>query len=93
MPAKVNRVTVGRKEECLPALCLDPEEPSLSTLAFFFLEEPESEAVGLFSTAGVDRALFLKSSLSLSNAGSILTKTHIISILADTFLKRYTGEI
>lgn len=52
--------------------CLDPEELSLSTLGFFFLCDPESEDAGLFSTAGVDKALFLNSSLSLSRAGSIL---------------------
>lgn len=56
----------------LPATCLDPEELSLSGLGFFFLCDPESEGACLFSTAGVDRALFLKSSRSLSRAGSIL---------------------
>lgn len=61
----------------LPALSFDPEELSLSTLGFFFLCDPESEEAGLFSTAGVDRALFLNSSLSLSRAGSILPgRTH-----------------
>lgn len=38
----------------------------------FFLCVPESELTGLFSTAGVDRALFLNRSPSLSRAGSIL---------------------
>lgn len=56
----------------IPLLCLDPEELSFSTLGFFFLDDPESDEACLFSTAGVERALFLNSSLSLSRAGSIL---------------------
>lgn len=54
----------------LPTLSFD--ELSLSVLGFFFLWDPESELAGLFSTAGVDSALFLNNSLSLSRAGSIL---------------------
>lgn len=55
----------------LPELFLDPEELSLSTLGFFFLWDPDSDAAGRFSTAGVERALFWNSSRSLSRAGSI----------------------
>lgn len=44
----------------------------MSVLGFFFLCDPDSELAGLLSTAGVDRALFLNNSLSLSRAGSIL---------------------
>ncbi len=54
-------------------LFLEDDDVSLSGLLFFFLEDPEaSEVAGLFSTTGVDRALFLKSSRSLSRALSIL---------------------
>lgn len=53
------------------------DEDSLSGRLFLFLEEVEEElstGVALFSTAGVLKALFLKSSRSLSRAGSILPR-------------------
>lgn len=59
-----------------PVLFLEDDDDSLSGLLFFFLEDPEaSDVADLFSTAGLDRALFLKSSRSFSRAGSILHKS------------------
>lgn len=66
-----------QKHTCtfLPVLFLEDDD-SLSGLLFFFLEDPEaSDVADLFSTAGLDRALFLKSSRSFSRAGSILHKS------------------
>lgn len=71
-----------------PAATLDPEELSLSTLGFFFLCDPESELVGFFSMAGVERALFLKSSLSLNNDGSILKEKDQNTVLTARKLGR-----
>ncbi len=67
-----------------PVLFLEEDDVSLSCF-LFFLEDPEaSEVAGLFSTTGVDRALFLKSSRSLSRALSILdtynTVNHLIQL-------------
>lgn len=65
---------MGHLKEVLPAPSLKPEELSLSTLGFFFLFDPKSAHAGLFSTAGVERDLFLNNSVSLNNVGSILNE-------------------
>lgn len=75
----------------LPLLSLELEELSLSTLGFFFLCDPESEAACLFSTVGVESALFLKSSLSLSRAGSILFE-RLKKKEEDSFNKRQSNK-
>lgn len=73
-----------------PELLLEDDDVSLSGLLFFFLEDPEvSEVAGLFSTAGLDSALFLKSSRSLSRALSILDTYNTVNHLIQLTLSVY----